>query len=186
MPAIDHGKRWATYELKEHAIETGSLNLAPFADHNIFLLRAHDGMGICSLLAATETETTSVAFAFETGEVWSIDTTLFQYHPSTLPFLEPYFERRLQDYARFLGKLGLSLPYKWIGGLTGVRDRQLAMPSRGGYVAIPGWPGPKFLSESVIEEGDYDGKQKPGDALLPLFKAIFDKCGIPRPDYLNQ
>lgn len=184
MPGTDPCKKWATHELRQHAIYTGRINLAPFSDTNITLLRAHDGMGICSLITPDAPETTSVAFAFETGEVWSIDTTLLQYSRGILPFLEPQYAERLQDYARFLTALGLRPPYSWIGGVTGVKDRRLQIPTAPGHMRIPGWPTPQCLSDTITEEGTYDGKQSPTSALCPFFKAIFDKCGVPRPDHL--
>jgi hypothetical protein len=84
MPVFDPGKRWTTYQLKENAIRNGSLNLAPFIDNGVQYLRAEDGMGICSLMTSDEHQTTSVAFAFETGEIWSVDTTLLTYQKDLL------------------------------------------------------------------------------------------------------
>jgi hypothetical protein len=37
MPTVDPGKKWPAYELKEHAIRTGNLNLAPFVYNNLYL-----------------------------------------------------------------------------------------------------------------------------------------------------
>ncbi|HEY6468129.1 MAG TPA: hypothetical protein VIY69_19170 [Candidatus Acidoferrales bacterium] len=186
MPMLDPGRKWETYELEEHALQTGYLNLAPFIDNPIFKLRAHDGIGICSLLGPDEPTTTSVAFAFETGEVWGIDTTFLQYSPNAIPFLEPYFGQRLQSYARFLAMLGLQAPYTWICGITGAAGRQLEYPVQPGRARIPGWPMTQCLTDTIVEEGTYDGKQDPGSALLPFFKAVFAKCGLPRPDYLSN
>jgi hypothetical protein len=130
-------------------------------------------------------ETTSVAFAFETGEVWSIDTTILTYSsPADLPFLEPYYNERLKGYARFLAGLGLKPPYHWIAGVTGVKDRRFQRPPPPGQMWIPGSSGPRCLSETVKKKGEYDGEQAPSSALYPFFKAIFDACGVPRPDYL--
>jgi hypothetical protein len=186
MPALDPGRKWETYELEEHALQTGSLNLAPFVDSSLFKLRADDGIGICSLLGPDERTTTSVAFAFETGEVWSIDTTLLAYSGKDILFLEPYFENRLQAYARFLALLGLKPPYNWICGVSGVKGRRIQFPPQAGSMRIPGWPGRQCLTDTIVEEGTYDGAQTPSSALYPFFKAIFAKCGIPRPDYLPR
>jgi hypothetical protein len=184
MPAFDPGKTWASYELDQYAIHNNTLNLAPFVDSSIFKLRAHDGIGICSLMAPDDSETTSVAFAFETGEVWGIDTTLLHYSQSDLPFLEPYYEKNLKLYASFLSCLGLKPPYHWVCGITGVRGRRLQVPLQSGSVRIPGWPGPQCLADTIVEEGAYDGKQTPTSALHPFFRTIFARCGIPRPDDL--
>jgi hypothetical protein len=184
MPTFDPGKKWETYELEKYALRTGSLNLQPFVISSLFKLRAHDGVGICSLMTPNDNETMSVAFAFETGEVWGIDTTLLRYSQTDIPFLEPNFTECLQAYARFLSSLDLQPPYHWIGGITGVKGRRLLVPTQPGHMRIPGWSGPQCLADTIIEEGTYDGEQTPTDALYPFFKAIFAKCGIPRPDYL--
>lgn len=186
MPTFDPGKKWETYELEQHAIRTGSLNLPPFAISSLFKLRAHDGVGICSLVTSNDNETMSAAFAFETGEIWGIDTTLLHYGQNVIPFLEPNYTECLQGYARFLSSLGLQPPYHWIGGITGVKGRRLLVPVQQGYSRVPGWSGPQCLADTIVEEGTYDGEQTPTDALYPLFKAIFAKSGIPRPDYLPR
>jgi hypothetical protein len=182
MPTVDPGRRWPAHELKDQAIRTGSLNLQPFVYHNLCILRAEDGVAICHLADAVET--TSVAFAFETGEVWSVDTTLLAYDAGDIPYLESLYIERLPHYARFLSSLGLTPPYHWIGGLTGVKDRRLVIPP--GMMRIVGSRGPQCLSDTIIEEGDYDCQQTPASALYPLFKAIFEKCGTTRPDHLPR
>ena len=93
---------------------------------------------------------------------------------------------RLAGYARFLSRLGVRPPYQWVAGVTGIKGRRLMIPPADGQMPIPGWPGPQCLSETVVEEGDYDGEQTPGSALYPFFKAIFDKCGRERPSYLSR
>ena len=123
--------------------------------------------------------------AFETGEVWSIDTSLLAADTVRLftGEIERLFASRLEAYARFLAGLGLMPPYRWIAGLAGVKGRRLQIPQPQGQMQIA--LGPECLSETVVEQGLYDGKQTPSSALLPFFKAIFDKCGIPRPNYLS-
>jgi len=75
-----------------------------------------------------------------------------------------------------------SLPLdRW---LTGVKDRRLVIPP--GMMRIVGSRGPQCLSDTIIEEGDYDCQQTPVSALYPLFKAIFEKCGTTRPDHLPR
>jgi hypothetical protein len=155
------------------------LNLEPFVHPNLYTLRAEDGMAICPLITPDASETTSVAFAFETGEVWSIDTTILTYDPGIIPFREQLYIEHLLQYARLLSSLGLKPPYHWIGGITGVKDRRLATPEMR-------FPGPQCLSDTVTKEGGYDGEQTPANALYPLFKMIFEKCGMARPDHLPR
>jgi hypothetical protein len=91
---------------------------------------------------------------------------------------------KLPRYRYFLTLLGLNAPYRWIAGLTEVKNHQLQFP-RARYT-IPGMPGPICASEHVITEGSYDGEQSPMSTLLPLFKEIYDACGLERPEHLPQ
>jgi hypothetical protein len=145
-------------------------------------------MGMCSLLAPEARDTTSVAFAFETGEVWSVDTSLLFYDSTRLFVgeIEKLFNERLDDCARFLAALGLEPSYHWIAGITGVKDRRLEIPLQPGTMRGVGWPGPQCLADTITEEGEYDGKQPPSSALSPFFEAIFAKCGVKRPDFLPR
>jgi hypothetical protein len=185
MPVVDPGKTWPAYELKAQANVGQTLNFAPFVDNPNYVLRAQDGIAVCPLNTPNDLETTSIAFAFETGEVWSIDTWLLAADSVRLftGDVERLFASRLEAYARFLAGLGFTPPYCWMAGLAGVKGRRLQMPQPQGQMQIA--LGPECLSETVIEQGLYDGKQTPSSALLPFFKAIFDKCGIPRPNYLS-
>ena len=182
---VDSGRRWAAHDLKDYAIRNGGLNLSPFVDYGITYLRAEDGIGICSLQTPQDTETTSVAFMFEAGEVWSIDSTFLKYDPTRIPFIEPEFSKKLQTYADLLSTMGIAPPYRWIGGLTGVKGRRLTIPPAPGHISIVGFQNPTCLSDTISFEGIYDGTQTAARALLPLFKLVFDKCGIPRPNYIS-
>ena len=39
---------------------------------------------------------------------------------------------------------------------------------------IPGWPGPQCLSETISEEGAYDGTQTRAAALQLFFKTVYE------------
>jgi hypothetical protein len=186
MPVVDAGKTWPAYELKVQANAGQTLNLAPFVDNPNYVLRAQDGIAVCPLNTPDDLETTSVAFAFETGEVWSIDTWLLAADTVRLftGEIEGLFGSRLEAYTRFLAGLGLTPPYCWIAGLAGVKGRRLQIPPPQGRMQVA--LGPECLSEHIISTGTYDGKQSPPSALLPFFKEIYNKCGAPRPDYLPQ
>jgi hypothetical protein len=146
-----------------------------------FFLGAEDGLGLCDLESPQSTETPSVAFAFRTGEVWGIDTTILTYHPSGIPVgeIEKVYTARLVDYANFLSSIGPKAPYRWIAGISNVKGRRLQIPVPQGSSAF--FPGPECLSENIIEEGTYDGKETPASALSKFFDAIYDECGSPRP-----
>jgi hypothetical protein len=184
MPTVDPGKKWPTHELKQQARPGQGIYLLPFTDYPLFDLRAEDGMGICSLENQDERATISLAFAFETGEVWSIDTRLLAADTVRLftGEIERLFTNRLQAYARFLGGLGLAPPYRWIAGLEGVKGRRLQIPPPQRQMQIG--LGPECLSDTIFEEGTYDGTEIATGALTSFFTAIFDKCGIRRPDHL--
>ena len=120
IPLFDPGRKWTSYELRQ-ALQDG-IGLQPFIWSSIFTLRAEDGVGCCSLLAPNESETNSVVFAFETGEVWAIDTWLLGAHPAELlaDAIEEMFNPRPPEYGRFLVHLSLEPPFQWIAGLTDV------------------------------------------------------------------
>jgi hypothetical protein len=184
MPVKDPGRRWSTAQLKEQAIKGGNFNLEPFQNHPVHYLRAEDGMAVCYLLGVDAPETGSLAFAFETGEIWSADITLLHYSPGEIPFIEIEYVKRFGSYLRFLGHLGLVPPYRWIAGLTGVKDRRLQTPLPNGHFRIVGYLGPECLSETISKEGLYSGNESIGATLRPFFQEIFHKCGETRPDYL--
>jgi hypothetical protein len=140
------------------------------------------------LLSQDARETGSVAFVFQTGEVWAVDTLLLAAAPDDLVVvdMEKLFNQRLQEYGRFLTRLGLQPPYYWIAGITGVKNRRLRYPPPGQMWWDPSRSGPQCLSETVEKNAEYDGEQAPNSALQPFFRAIFDACGVPRPDYLSS
>lgn len=187
MPTFDQGRKWPIDELKRNAMPPGRFYLSPFIvragiGNNLFTLGAEDGMGICDLDAPDASETPSVAFAFRTGEVWSIDTTLLTYHPGLLVGeIEKLYTARLEDYALFLGSIGAAKPYSWIAGVTDVKGRRLQAPVLHTQGSI-GLVASECLAKDIIAEGTYDGTQPPADALIPFFDAIFDECGARRPE----
>jgi hypothetical protein len=187
MPPFDPGKRWTAEELRD-AYRAGTVVLQPFIWSSLRALRADDGIGNCHLLTDQAQETISVAFAFETGEVWAIDTYVLGSHPGELYVaeIEQGWTERLKDYATFLQRLGLRAPFRWIAGVVGVNRYRLQYPPPQGQMRIPGWQGPECLSDQIIAEGSYDGEQSAISALLPFFEAIYQRCGIRRPEYLGK
>lgn len=182
MPISNPGRTWSSNMLCQKAMHP--FKLWPFTQGlSLHGIRAGDGFGQYMLLPTKENLTHSVAFAFETGEVWSVDTALL-IRKNVLPFLEPYFAARFEDYATYLSSLGMEPPYDWICGLSGIKDFRLKVPVREGHVWP--WDDPQCLVPEIIKEGNYDGKQTATSALLPFFELIFDKCGLPRPDHLPR
>jgi len=184
FPTSDSGKRWASSELKTAVMPLGGgpLNLAPFSDDNHpFFIRAADGIGMCSYVAPAQTITNSVAFAFETGEVWSVDTALMTYFRPGILYgeIEKLYVDRLPKYGRYIASLGLAPPFHWIAGISGTKGRTLRIPVPGFSPGIK--TGPECMAEDIVKEGDYDGQQSAAAALAPFFNEIYHACGLKRP-----
>jgi hypothetical protein len=116
---------------------------------------------------------------FQTGEIWSIDTSWLSYPEHHLPFIEERFNMRFTEYARFLEALGVTPPYHWAAGVTGVKGRQLDVPVPPGYVRL-GRHNSLCLSETIEAEGRYESGQAPSEAMRPFYEKIFEKCGVER------
>ncbi len=184
MPSSATGRTWPSHELRNRSLHCGNISLRLISEGpSMFAVRADDGFGLCSLYPSENSTTPSLAFAFETGEVWCVDTELLLYG-KIIPFIERIYVERLQGYARLLKSLGVEPPYRWMCGMTGVKGYRLEVPVPNGYTR-PG-PGPLCLAETIRKEGVFDGKESAQSALCAFFKEIFDRCGEPRPDYLPQ
>jgi hypothetical protein len=159
------------------------------------LLRAADGEGYYRTgsvtgnqpASSTTIKTDSVAFAFRSGEIWSIETALLAYAKDKIYYtdLEKVFTESVQNYREFLKQLGIDPPLRWKAGLIGVRGRHLGYQPQPGYA----WsgPGPICATDLIEAEGLIESnEQNTTTALLPFFGKIFEECGIVRPDYLPQ
>ena len=186
MPKFKLQNSWAIHELKE-ITRKNTPNLTPLITGGGWsYLRGGDGFGayqmehpedVKSLLTAT-----SVAFVFESGEMWSVDVNFLFYY-NDLPFLEGRYIAALTNYIQFLKELGVQPPYTWIAGVTGIMGRHLQYPAQPGRGIVGN--GPKCLVDTIEIEGEYNGEENIKTVLLPFFKRIFEKCGVSRPDYLN-
>jgi hypothetical protein len=185
IPTFDPGKTWTAQELHD---ASRAVILQPFIWRNLYTVRAADGIGFCNLYKSEDQETDSIAFSFESGEIWAVDTWLLGDHPSEIYIaeLESRWVQRLPDYAAFLQYLGLHPPYRWIAGIVGVNRWHLQFPAPQGQMRMPHWQGPACFSEEIVIEGDYDAHQSALGILLPFFERIYERCGIRRPDYLKK
>lgn len=189
MPSTPPGKTWTPRQLKELAVQGNTAHLIPFKNSNYCWLRAEDGWGMFDVPNAIDEqqnrmEASSVVFAFQTGEIWSIDTTFLARHNQWIPFVEKFFNDRCPRYAHFLKLLGVPSPYHWIAGMTGIKGRKLTIPQGSGSIDVESG-GPLCLSETIEVEGKYEAGQTPGKALIDFYAAIFEKCGMERPSYLG-
>jgi hypothetical protein len=142
-------------------------------------LRAEDGFGLYAPLAydgsSAAIQAYSVAFAFETGEVWSVDTTFLNGHKMAFLQIARALVHGLHNYALFLRNLGYEPPFEWIAGIEGVKNWELMLETRLGLSRAA------CLSNSPMEKGTYDMNETPGIALLPFFTQLMNKCGVQYP-----
>ncbi len=187
MPETPLEKEWLTYDMKQLLLQGNALTLVPMILGSGWNpLRAEDGIGvyengISRTNAPNSLEVDDVAFAFKTGEIWSIDTGLLSSDETRVPFVESYYVQRIKNYAQFLQLLGAQPPYRWIAGLTGVQKRGLSRPDTQTQRFINS----KLicLSDTIEAQGAYDGKEDAVEALMPFFRKIFEAGGVPRPNY---
>jgi hypothetical protein len=185
VPRIEQQRSWSADELLSCATR-GNITLQPFLWSSLNYLRAEDGFGTYSTIGAPESETTSVAFAFETGEVWSVDTTLLSIdNRKKLYFLDiaRALAKELHNYSLFLRNLGQEPPFDWIAGLEGVKSWKLQMPTPQGRATV--FEGNSCLSDIVTANGTYDMNQTPGVALLPFFSRLLHKCVTQYPEFVR-
>ncbi len=184
MPTIDPARQWTLRELKDSAVTPRPFLMPLVYDHvGCSYLRAEDGMGLFRMRQRDSTgtrsktvKTESASFAFNSGEIWSIDTSLLRESSDRFPFAENYFVEAIVNYGFFLQSLGLQGPYRWIAGIFGAKGRSfnLIRYAREGS-------GNRCASELITDAGQYNCGQNPAEALLPFFKKIFDSCGLERP-----
>ncbi|MDD5318701.1 MAG: hypothetical protein PHF79_02685 [Candidatus Pacebacteria bacterium] len=189
MPVEKQDKKWTIPELKATR-EKDVGNLAPLIGRGGYSsLRAEDGVG--TYISSGEKGSTAIAlgvsFAFETGEVWGIDTALLSYASDQLyqSEIEKNYSSALNNYTKFLSILGVKGSFRWIAGINGTKGRHLGYPPPEGKAWVNS-KGPTCAAKQIIAEGTYDGVTTSSESLLPFFKKIFEKCGRERPDYLSQ
>lgn len=183
MPQTKPNRTWSVIDLHKNAL-SHEVCLQPFLWTNLRYLRAEDGFGTYSVNGAIESEsiTESVAFAFESGETWIIDTTILRADPRGLNFVSTHaLVRALQRCGIFLQSLGLTPPFNWVAGLEDIKGRIFRLPSP--YSAFNS--GRACLSEAVLASGAYDVQQSPGNALQSFFNQLFQKCGSEYPHALR-
>jgi hypothetical protein len=181
-------REWSHDELLKCGRGPG-VSLQPLLWINSQYLRAEDGIGIYATIDnfKRETETASVTFAFHTGELWCIDTTVLQIAGRK----ELYFEsiaraliQRLRGFGDFLQCLGVLPPFHWIAGLEGVKGRRLLTPPPANHVSTS--PGETCLSDVVIASGSYDPQQPAAMTLRPFFSQLFRRCSATIPDHIEE
>lgn len=191
MPSANPQREWPTRELRRVALEKSHLLPLIHPAGGYSYLRASDGEGMYRANGdkpdAKKMEVQSVAFAFKTGEVWSIETALLTWNLENLYVtdMEKAFTVSLGNYGLFLKELGIEGPFHWKAGLVGVKGRHLGYPPPPNHHWLRD-KGPVCATDIIEAEGQLEDGQNPATALLPFFEKIFEECGKERPDYLPK
>jgi len=188
IPQDAVSREWSNDELLNSGRRQGAM-LLPLSWGNMQYLRAEDGMGAFATVDPVNLppDTDSIAFAFNTGELWSIDTSVLGiattkkhlYFVDIVRTLAP----KLREYAQFLLCLGLQPPFKWIAGIEGVKGWRLQVPPPPNHISIS--PGESCFKDVVEAEGTYDPMHPPAAALLPFFTRLFRGCGKTIPQHID-
>lgn len=171
LPSSEPKQKLSTQTLKQTALQLGIVPLVRPAQ-SIGFVRGEDGAGFYPV-QATDT-VNSVAYVFNTGEIWVIDAWMSQI-PQYLELDERVFSATLQQCAEFLRRIGIGGPYKWIAGMEGIQNRRLVLADR------PNARLGTCIVDRIEKDGIYDASQDPGLALGPFFEEVFEVCGAVRP-----
>ena len=163
--------------------------LAPFGtEEGHWLLRADDGFGCYTVYRDRSPLTYAVTFVFFTGEIWSINTDWLIGDPRRekleIPFLEKPYTTALARFIELLKKVRMPGPYRWIAGMEGLRGRGIEShkkPSHWSYEQPIGL----CVSNVVSAEGVAEESIPCGEALVPFFELLFERCGLERDWYLG-
>ncbi len=138
--------------------------------------------------SSDQTSTGGIAFVFETGEVWAIDTYFltptvgFQ---NSIPHVEEQLVTALRNYGEFLTRLGFQPPYRWIAGAEGINGMGIIIPPAPNHISIVPGPRGTCMVDSVVAEGVFDPADEATIPLLAFFERLYDACGFERPLHLN-
>lgn len=165
----------------KNAAMSNDFPLRPLYGAGLHLLQARDGFGTYSQLMDPKAHITSgVAFAFTTGEVWSIDTILLSFDKKIyVDAIEKALAQGLRAYSSFLAKLQIRPPYKWIAGVEGVSRMQLVYEGQGNLSEYFG--GPICMGDPVAKCGYFEGSEDAATALSPFIDELFKKSCAERP-----
>ena len=91
----------------------------------------------------------------------------------------------LDGYATYLGHLGIKPPLRWVAGMEDLKGRGMWPRNRPGYNSIWGLQG-NCIEDTVVAEGIYQSGDSGQQSLRPFFERLYDRCGLRRPDWLNN
>lgn len=193
MPGSASDKVWSPADLRRWATH-GGFYLTPLVDGGSpSYLLAGDGFG--TWLPASNTtpkpedsvvEACSVAFVFETGEVWAVDTFILGIHGRvfSLQYIVDRIVYALNQYAELLRVLGFKEPFVWKAGITGALDFSVIAPQHPNAIAA-GVPPPHRCNSGDIQlEGRLEVRQPVREAIRPFVDLACRRCGFSRPDFM--
>lgn len=193
MPEFDSGRRFSLLELRNAATQ-GGIPLVQLIDgySSLGFLWGVDGFGVYPTIG--DRLTPAVSFAFETGEIWSVDTYIItavtQHAPVDgrrgMPYLEDRFKYAAHMFRIMLSRLGVSPPLRWIVGIEGIKNVGLYYPPPTGQYFLSTAPHGKSLVDIVWETGIMEESDTPADALRPFFVKMFNTFAVERPGYLDD
>jgi hypothetical protein len=152
-------------------------------------IRAADGFGVYAAEQGDRDVTHWIAFLFQTGEVWTVDSYLIgataDRRPSAIPLDENAFGNALDKYSAVLQRLGVQPPYRWVAGIEGIKGRGLYIPAPPGHIGLP-VPHGTCVVDCVSETGTLSPGDQGKMSLKPFFEAVYDRCGRDRPAWMNS
>jgi hypothetical protein len=181
MPTEDPGRTWQISELRKAATQNGGLQPVVSAWSTLNSVRGADGIGMYAPLNAERDVTNAVVFAFNTGEIWSIDTFILNGRSrkiKVIPPMEKDFKLALKAYSDFLLRLGIEPPFRWIAGMENLKGRGLT-DSRGRMADFRG-AGGYCVTDIVTEQGIHHPNDPLEKSIEPFFVKLFESCGLER------
>jgi hypothetical protein len=173
MPQYHSGVTHPAPELRECMQRQ---TLLPFlgASSGYGYLRADDGYGMFAIGDnERRNRTPAVVFAFENGEIWSVNSMIIQC-VREVPYRPVDFVTYLDQLASFLrDQLKIPRPYRWIAGIEGVNGRPLVAGQ-----TLVGFVTGHCVADLITEEGMYSEGDSGAAALRPFFAKILEKCGV--------
>ncbi len=191
MPLNDPGRTWTVGDL-QRAMQSPMIQPLSPGWTGYDAVRSVDGYGICAFYRDQRDQIRALAFAFTTGEVWSIDTYWLEAYSDdkgqpTVPSHEEHsFRVALVAYSKLLERLGIEGPFKWIAGMENLKGRFLYVPVPQGHMRFRSGPDGKCLEDMISASGQYSPGDAPGPALKPFFEKLYNACGVPRQDWQDK
>jgi hypothetical protein len=177
MPTSSIGRSWEPLELRQLLGGVAFLTVCYHIQGSMGLinLRGDDGYGISPATGVhlANKLVGSLAYIFETGEIWSIDTLLLA-HANSMPIADMKLYESLESYGNILwSKFAVEGDLHWIAGVEGVKGRSA-------NAARSLFPNQHPCTADVIEaDGTYSRGQSAYDAIEPFMQKIRSKCGLP-------